>query len=111
MTILAGGNLVSALEGTLSSDAITLEGALLRITTEAKTTAAHLAEDLVITNALITAKSIVLCIVHNYIGAGDPSITRVNCAAGAATCVLLNNSATALDAAVVFDFIYLGEAA
>ncbi len=111
MTIFAGGNFDSAVSGTLSSDAITLQGNLLRITTEAKTTAAHLAEDLAITNSLITAKSIVLCIVHNYVGAGDPSITRVNCAAGVATCVLLNNSATALDAAVVFDFIYLGEAA
>lgn len=109
--LFAGGSFdATVATATLSSAAATLNKAAGRITTEALTTAAEATETFTITNDQVTANSVVLVVISEYAGNGTPVLAQVNPAAGSFVVTVVNSSAaTALDAALKFDFVVLAE--
>lgn len=109
--LLAGGSFeATSATVTLVSAAGTLNKAAGRVTTEALTTAAEATETFTITCDQVDVGSVVAVVISEYAGAGTPVLSQVNPADGSFVVTIVNSSAsTALNAALKFDFVVLGE--
>lgn len=95
----------SKVTGTSAAGAITLQGLAGVITTESLTTAAGATYTLTLTNASITAGSIVQCQADKASSTGTPVVCSVTPAAGSASIVVQNvHASAAFNAAIKISF-------
>lgn len=93
------------LTGTDSSQAVTIQSPMGRITSSTSNLGAKTTEDITLTNRHIKADSMVICQVAGG-GAGDVVVSRVAPAAGSVVITVLNADPTnACDAVYTIDFL------
>lgn len=101
--------LIPSVSATASSGAASATGELVKVTSEALTTAAGAVYTLTLTNPRITSNSTVLGTVkYGTATAGSPAITRITPANGSVVVLVQNvHASSALDGTIVLDLLVL----
>ena len=93
-------------QATNISTGVTLHAKSGQITTQAAGAIANAEDSFVLTNRFITPASIVAC-GFTYAGSGACMVQFTKMAAGSCTVLIVNDSASTLDAALVINFMVL----
>ena len=100
------GVVVTASQGTNISTGVTCHAKRGQITTQAAAAIANAEDSFVLTNRFISPTSVVAC-GFTYAGSGACLVQFTKMAAGSCTVLIVNDSASSLDAALVINFVVL----